>query len=380
MSKKNTKLLFSEISPFSTVVQEILNTPSFLDRALIQLDNYLNDKNYTFLAEDVLLIIANENWALDDMEINLTPNNIDDKYTRLKRAVKNEAFQDAFRESKNSYGLEWTLPLHLTLFTNENNYMLFSLLEINDRIKNNFELKHTEALSLVAATFGFDNANDISRFDYYFKQALINWTVIGLRTIPSKSFFEHIKSLLDNRLSFGVSVRDQIKTNSPIAYNISFNDLAVTKHIVPEMIKLIEKHEFTHQWARLSNLSAEKIPDIFYRQLAQLLWGVKFTPSRVQELVCCNILMQNIVQSCVGAYSLAYGSDVFPSKPELGITSEELQYRWLESMFKHDHIMLDESKKTALENLQKVIGNTFVDFRLPWPLNMLENFDGLFSD
>ena len=63
---------------------------------LIQLDNYINDKRYTFSAEDVLIIIADESCMIDDIEFALTPEIVGNEYPRLKLAAQKEVFRNTF--------------------------------------------------------------------------------------------------------------------------------------------------------------------------------------------------------------------------------------------------------------------------------------------
>jgi len=115
MSYKNTKALLSEISPFSQIVSSVFNDREFLNTALITLDNYIEKHTLQLSAEDILITIADGNWAMPDCEINLYPGLIGEQLSRLKKACELDNFREEFRECGLD-SLDHTLNMRVSIF------------------------------------------------------------------------------------------------------------------------------------------------------------------------------------------------------------------------------------------------------------------------
>jgi hypothetical protein len=373
MSYENTKGFLSEISPFSKIVSSVFNDSEFLNTALLKLDKYIDKHTLPLSAEDILITIADGNWALPNCEINLYPDLISDQLPRLKKSCEQGNFREEFREcSVDSDSLEYTLHMRVSIFVDDEYYLPFFLLNIANRLKTKYNITHTSALSLIAVVFGFSNSNDLTRFDLSLKHALLSWTITGFTIVPQVAYFDAVKKYFDLKYLNGVDPSEVNDCNNTFAYQLAFFESQLSEHYIPDMVSAIDNYENTKKWALNSEIFAEPVDDIFYSQLTRLCWKKDLTPEKSKELIVRNIFMKNIVRAVIFSYQLVYGMGIFPHSPEKEITGLELQYRWLENLVKGSQLMLDESQKLTVKSLQEAFGNQFEDFRLPAPLNMYD--------
>lgn len=364
-----TYRLVDALDPFSELVANVVNTPSFLNAALNRLDLLIDAQHFDFTPEDILIVISAGNWALEDMETTLVPEKLPNRFSRLKLAGGNQQFVETFRSCSDKFH-EKLLPLNLRANIYTDYYEPLSLKRIVKSIESNFNLMHADALTVCSQIFGFNNGNSLKRFEIIFRHALCIWQGV-CSFVPDIKFFEWIKPVLDRTFESGVSFEELNKWKSPTAKAMAFDDVGIRKTYISDMVSLMnEQHKVIREWKN-NDIKILPVFDEFYQQLLCFRSGKLFSVELCKHIVAQNLFLQLFHSAIIDNYQSVYGTvnSIKPIEPK-EISSEELQYRWIEHLVKGSQIFLDESQRPVVREFQSMVGNSFEDFRLPFPLNM----------
>lgn len=373
---RKTRLFIEKLDPFSELVGATLNTPFFLNSALQRLDKTIQVKKYEFSSEDVLMTIASGAWNRGDLDVTLCTKNLSNDLSRLQLSCSKIDFIETFRECED-YFIEKIIPIGLLANVENYYYCNFSFKQILNSLKAKFNLKHTQALDLTASTFGFDNGNDLSRFEKTLRHAMCIFQG-AVSFVPHIDYFKSIKPRLDNAFLKGIPLAELNTYQCPLSFKMSFNETEVQNTFIPFIKQIINKQQDVIKSLK-EDIGIEVSPlfDKLYQQLIFLRSGKILSIADSKEIVAQNLFLQIFHFAVIESYRSVYGTIEFrPTSKPKDISPEELQYRWIEFLVKGNKLILNESQKNSVRELQKMFDNKYNESRLSFPF-MFKNMDDI---
>lgn len=343
---------------FSTIISNQLNSHVFLNNALDSLDNYISANNLGFSAESVIVYITDGYLCnLDDnltieQHIKKALKTIPSNLSRLKLASADTNFVYEVLSCPYSF-LDGLFPASIVeqVHTTKREDMFFSIDEIINRLKQNLNVNHAMAKTLLARVCGMKTGNELQRFANDMENYMFTWIgLLWMINIPKSLFVNCLDKALEILPEFteytSVNTRyenDQIvamlalKLPSEFQFIIQFSEISSSDDEIGELYQEVSRKYVGYFDERKSNA--------FYQRLYN--FSVSEPCEDQKSLAMKKIIIKSIFCECLTSALtgtlLDACRDILGRCREEVITADEIEYKYYlyllrgSALFSNDH-------------------------------------------